>query len=1052
MPQEKISFNRFNAGFISELDINGLQAPDGSCKDISNFEINAPNFALKESTGSDVVYALPSYSGSRIVAHKNWSVTNPSARNLTTLITASSNLLLYSEDFDITTAWTLTAGGATLTPNNQTSPQLIRKADRLTNIGASTKLEQLFNGVTGTQYSFSVYFKKTTAHTIRLSIVDNVGSSSTASADATGNWVRLTHTRTCTGATGFLVRIEFPDSAGVDTCDLWGAQLEVAAVASGYGYTFHYNLPYYILQRPYWNGVNWIDNWFDLTEMRSGAISSSANGVFTIAGIDGSSGYYDNWYALDNVLTVPTGYITSYLTGGVFNIVGKKIAVDGHFVIISRFPFFDETPYFQQGLIIEKNITLIDVDNSLKISFGKTHRPLTLKYIDSNIFNVVGGEEILVPGSDIHLGTGWGIHPSIPATFFDKLLTPPSDDKYIMSVSSDYVECKFSATANTPTIARYQYEAAEWLTDPFTIRADLYCGATLIHTGNTVSSGLYTYKMFTEYLSPAEVAAITAIGGTPWSDLRVRFYSSGTYKIIYCDLTIAGYGSGSGSLNSKGFNLTYSSHIGVQIPSKNNPVLTAATLVESEGVGFGASVITLTPGSSGTLVAGDYKIYVVGVIDGNQRIPIFTDAATVGATGSIAVAIPIVANGFDWRLTALEVYIGNGQETPGDTSAYYLYATVLMKDVVNGVLTTSTSDNNWTITVTVTAINSLQSTLLYNLGGCLDIIETRARYNVAAYLFGRMYIAQTQETENIIRYSNIRGLVSEIDKFAYSDAGYGFFDNGTMVVNIGGTIENDLLVIRENKVSLFENTSAKRLRQSFNGIGGSNSRSLVLSDYGNFWYDSNDIYWYQGGYALPTKISKDKLRHYWRSTLASYVATSFAIFNNKVNEYWIVIYNGTNWVILRYSPEHGNWNIRTPGFTPVWASKEVDGTTNVDSAGNIYNFTGTTVTSNPYIVTHKRKMSEDSITPKQVEEAYIDDYSSSNAITMAITIDNETSPRTGNSPVFIASKKSQRRTIRRGSSFNYATIKLSVNAGGLTQISDFGLAVQPRKDRTGGRK
>ena len=1075
MPQEKVSFRKFGEGFISEQDMNGLMAPpiptmynpypEGSCKDITNFEINAPAHALKESTGSDVVYAIPPFLGSRIVAQKNWKVTEPSSQEITTLITASSNLLLYSEDFEVTTVWTRTDGGATLTANSQVSPQLVRKADRLTNIGNTTKFEQLFNGVYGHTYIFSLYFKKSTAHRIQLSIVDNTSSDTVTSTDSSGIWTRLTVTHLCLGNTGFLVRINFIDSTGSDTCDIWGAQLETGAVAAGYGYTFNYNLPYYICQRPYYNGVSFVDSWQELTEMRSGVVSASGDGTFTITGLDGVSGYYNNWYVWSNLLTIPTGYITQYTTGGVFTIVGKKIANDGTFVVISKFPFFTETPYFQQGLVVEKNITFLDVNNSLKLSFGNTHRPLTIEYANNTIFNT--GQQILVPSSDITVGNFLPTPGGADYTLYDHINTLiPDFNRYISSpTAGDYCEIKFGSTINVPTLASYQYQVQ--LFPSTSVRVDLYCGGTLIHTGSQQDYTTDNWINFVEYLSSAEVANVTGIGSSGWSNLRIRVYVVNAgfngFYFSWCNLFISGFILGTNlSLTNNGFTITYSSHIGVQPPSENVPVLPVATLSESEGVGYGSSVISLAESDTiGTLtLLGQYKVYVVGLIDGNQRIPIWTGSITLtGITDAIDVIIPIVSTGFDWRLTALEIYIGLGGNTPGDTSAYFFYNTVLMKDLVGGILTTSTYDNNWTITVNILAMDSLQSTLLYNLGGCLDTIETRARYNVAFYLLGRMFIAQTQETGNIIRYSNINGLVSEIDKFAYSALGYGFFTSDSSanqtINNIGRTIENDLLIVRENDISLFEvqsgNSSAKRLRQLFTGIGSSNGRSLVMSDYGNFWYDDNDVYWYRGGYAVPEKVSNGKIRHYWRTTLAPYRAASFAIFNRQVNEYWIFIYNGTTWIALRYSPEFNNWNIWNPGYTPLWVSEQIDGTVTIAQALSINKFGGTPSIA-PYIVTHKRKVSPDAITAKQVEELYMSDYSSSNNITMALSIDNETSPRTGNSPVFVSTRKSQRRAIRAGSSMNFATLKISVPPAGSTQISEFGLVVQTRKERTSVRK
>ncbi len=1076
-----ISFNRFDAGFVSEYDINRLLAPDGACKNIANFEINAPDYALKESTGSSVFYALPSYSGSRIVAHKNWKVAIPSSEEITVLVTSSNNMLLYSEDFEVSSAWTFTADGATLTPNDVVSPQGVRKGDTLTDIGDTTSLAQFFGGVSNYEfYLLTIYFKKTTANRIRLSITDGTTTVSNSSIDDSGNWTRLQLEYMVTKPGIQTVIIDFPDSTGSDECSIWGIQLEretgAGGTATGYGATYHYARPYYILQRPYWNGSSWIDDWLNLTEMRAGIISSSADGTFTITNMDGVNGAFNNWYAWDITTSSPTGYITSYTEGGLYNIVGKKIADDGAVVIVSRFSFFAEIPYYKYGDIVESNITFVEVEDSLKISFGNTHRPLTLKYIDSDILAIPGDSEYLIPISDEATGD-WVPAGSVPPSTLWEQMTVYAEDKYPWVPSTygakglpisgvgDYCEIGLDGTSETPTVAQIAYRVTwESYSGDGNLQVDLYCGATLIHTEPLIyesgSGGNFISK-----LTPTEVAAITAIGGG-WSDLRLRFTANTTAGVVlfivqWAFVIISGYGDSEGSLVNQGFTLSYSSHIGVQPPSVNNPVLPDATLVESEGVGK-VTAITLSADTSGSLATDTYKVYVVGVIDGNQRIPIFTDdVAVTGPTGSINVTIPIQAAGFDWRLTALEIYVGTGAVIIGSTYDYNLYDTILMENIVGGAFSTSASDNNWTIVVSILDIDTTQPTLLYNLGGCLDIIETRARYNIAFYLLGRMFISQTDEGgRNIIRYSNIANLTSEVDKFAYSSGGYGFFTfDSTMnqrVMNICRTIENDLLIVQENDVSLFEvqsgNASAKRLRQMFNGIGSSNIRSLVISDYGNFWYDNHDVYWYRGGYELPRKISKGKIRHYWRQVLMSYIATSFAIFNREVNEYWIFIYNGASWVVLRYSPEYDNWNIWKPGYTPIWLSEKLDGSVTTAMATNIYEYGGTAVTSAPYITTHARKLAEHAIAPKQIEEAYISRYSAASNITMDIYIDEETSPRDGNSPVFISTRKTWRRAIRHGSSMNYITLKLSTAALSGAEIDEFGIVVQGRKDRTSDRK
>ena len=69
MAQQKLQFSRFDLGLVTSSDVNTLEAPKNSLSSVRNFEINAPDLGLKESSGCTLLRNLPLFYGNRIVKH-----------------------------------------------------------------------------------------------------------------------------------------------------------------------------------------------------------------------------------------------------------------------------------------------------------------------------------------------------------------------------------------------------------------------------------------------------------------------------------------------------------------------------------------------------------------------------------------------------------------------------------------------------------------------------------------------------------------------------------------------------------------------------------------------------------------------------------------------------------------------------------------------------------------------------------------------------------------------------------------------------------------------
>jgi hypothetical protein len=162
---------------------------------------------------------------------------------------AATNLLLRSEEFNVSGTWTLVTGGTgslpSVTANAVVSPDGTQNAETVllnrgagNGLGDQSTLQQTITLATSGTYTFSVYAKATASGDVGKQIFLRMGGAGTLTAyTLTANWTRLTRTETGLASGSNLFQI---GNRGVFTADnsvsvdLWGAQVETGSVATSY--------------------------------------------------------------------------------------------------------------------------------------------------------------------------------------------------------------------------------------------------------------------------------------------------------------------------------------------------------------------------------------------------------------------------------------------------------------------------------------------------------------------------------------------------------------------------------------------------------------------------------------------------------------------------------------------------------------------------------------------------------------------------------------------------------------------------------------------------
>ena len=178
--------------------------------------------------------------------------------------TATTNLLLRSEEFDQVLTWGVVGGGASISANQLTSPNGTITADKLNETNATSTFYCFQGGsfVSGLQYTFSVYAKKGERNFVALRLpsgafgsntdayfnlntgaVGTTVNSPTAFITNVGDgWYRcsITKTATTTASANFLIFVASIDGTSSyagsanNGIYLWGAQLEQSSTVGEY--------------------------------------------------------------------------------------------------------------------------------------------------------------------------------------------------------------------------------------------------------------------------------------------------------------------------------------------------------------------------------------------------------------------------------------------------------------------------------------------------------------------------------------------------------------------------------------------------------------------------------------------------------------------------------------------------------------------------------------------------------------------------------------------------------------------------------------------------
>jgi hypothetical protein len=158
---------------------------------------------------------------------------------------AGTNLLLRSEEFNVSGTWTLVVGGTgvipVVTPNAAIAPDGTQSADNIVlNVGSGT-LSSDFSiirqniTVSATAYTYSIWLKSNTGTNQFVSLRFN--SAPLQEITITNDWQRFTFTGTpASGSRDFGLDLRGNNTSGQKTCNIlaWGAQVETGAVATSY--------------------------------------------------------------------------------------------------------------------------------------------------------------------------------------------------------------------------------------------------------------------------------------------------------------------------------------------------------------------------------------------------------------------------------------------------------------------------------------------------------------------------------------------------------------------------------------------------------------------------------------------------------------------------------------------------------------------------------------------------------------------------------------------------------------------------------------------------
>lgn len=996
-------FNEFSLGFISPLDVDTTKVPSEALADVRNFEINNPLLLLKGSPGFEIPEEygeLPPWSGSDTIGMRVWSVERPSPKDVLILVRKSKNILLHSEFY---LGWE-DNGGVTKGDNVQfeVDNSVGRTGINIESGASSGYIEKGLDVPDGTNIQFSMFTRSN--YTVTLRVIDSSGSDSISIPSSGNIWVRNSVTRTVSSNAS--IRVELDANNNVD---IYGPQVEIKGDGdpedmSEYGYTTNTPNPNYIWMFPRWDGSDWVNEWTEITEQRLAVSGNISNNVIN-AEFGVPDDYLKGWQlsvASEDISDLQEMTIVGNTSTNVTVISTSIGPLRGLYA--SRSPVMSET-----NLNNIDDVRFTEALGRLYISFGKERRPFVLFYHNKPArFN--------------------GLYPSInsfildyqthffPILRQDNLLSASNFERFGMEYSVDETTIGEAVAASGKLIISELPDPPPGLYKPvpFNLR---------------IGSNVLGFDLFTE--SPEDIAtgvnALSLVSATHTGDR-----SGGTVEIT------------AATAGADGNNILFSNEDGTW----------------TDYVEFVPDSGTLEGGlDTDSVEPGDYYIHLVITLENGTKL-LYREAeplVVLSTTKSLEITISLGQVGFLSRINRIEGYIGDTEDYISMYKQFTLTSNSEDWDV-DGVRLKA-------VVVLSKLKEPLETTTMLQDMFRNPNLEVRSRFDNLHYLGGRIFVSNIPENPNFVRFSNIRGITEEVDIFPFSESegfGYIYTDPGASdeIRALGTSIDGNLMIFRGAETSIYEVSSGREFQRRFfvlfKGIGVAHQNALVeQTDFGSFWYDERGMYWYRGGISQPERIDVGRVSNYFKQ-FREYINDSFAVFNHRVNEYWIFVRKSeSDYEIIRFSPLFNNFNIMSLDTDTPQQSASVtrSGDVLVSTRKKIleYNPHGNSKNLKTSIAhTHKIRIGT-SRDDKQLDELFIEGNSPHN-YTMQLFINDEVTTRHGNSKTILNTLRRWVRSIRAFSRVSKFSVRIeSTDDDDRPEISEFGVIYTSRRDRYGSR-
>lgn len=195
----------------------------------STVNVGALSTGVSGSAASlDLPFTDVSTLDSRVTFTRASSATFVGSNGLIQTTPQSKNLLLWTQEFNLSLAWYMAGSGVTSVLNNEVAPDGTNTADTLTTTVANTGVRQDVAFSNGVTYTVSVYVKSISGATGFTADLQNAQTSPTLTLSP--SWQRFIWTVTASSARTW---VDF-QLDGIGSFAIWGAQVEVGSTATSY--------------------------------------------------------------------------------------------------------------------------------------------------------------------------------------------------------------------------------------------------------------------------------------------------------------------------------------------------------------------------------------------------------------------------------------------------------------------------------------------------------------------------------------------------------------------------------------------------------------------------------------------------------------------------------------------------------------------------------------------------------------------------------------------------------------------------------------------------